>query len=404
MSKPKILFIHQNFPAQFGAIGGWLSKQGWDVTFATARTEDINPGYRILKFKNHRDVSKGIHRYLVGTEQAVIAGQGFARTAIEAAKAGYRPDIVMAHSGWGVGTFAKDVWPDAKFIPYVEWWYRWPAVDRSQHDLPSKEPVDERARTRVRNTPMLLDLMAADQILCPTQFQADQFPEIWRDKITVLHDGIDTDLIVPGERDKSILAKHKIPVDAEIVTYVARGMEPQRGFPEMMRAASILQKKRPNLNMVIVGKDRIAYGNKSASESWKDKLLSELPFDHSRLHFTGLLPRSDLNRVFQMSDAHLYLSVPFVLSWSSLEAMSAGCHLVAADNAPVHEFMEDGKTATLVDPYVPQKIAEGVEKALDDKERAKSIRTAARQQIVQDLDAKTVIFPEKERMFAALLG
>ena len=403
MSKKSILFIHKNFPAQFGTLGKWLSTQGWDVTFATKRKVVGHQGFRVVQFANKRDITKGVHRYLAGTEGAIIEGQGFARTGIVLANEGYRPDIVVAHSGWGVGTFAKDVWPDAKFVSYAEWWYQWPAVDRSPHDTPDKEPVDARARTRVRNTPMLLDLMASDAILCPTRFQADQFPKMWRDRMTVMHDGIDTDLNSPGPLSGDLGSELGIPPEGKTLTFVARGMEPQRGFPEAMQAASILMQRNSNLHFVVVGEDRVAYGNRAKVDSWKAKMLAELDFDESRLHFTGLVPRNKLVDVFRLSDAHLYLSTPFVLSWSVLDAMSCGCHVVAAKSAATEEFIQSGMNGDMVSVSETGEIVQAVENAMSDEIRSKTIRSNARSTIVDNVSISG-IFPQKEAFFGALIG
>ncbi len=272
----RILFIHSNFPAQFGQLGEWLANQGWDVTFATAR-KDVPPGgkIRVVQFEPHRDITKGVHNYVAGLEKAVITGQGFVRAAVELRKQGYAPDIIVAHSGWGVGMFAKDVWPDAKFVPYFEWYYRSPAVDSTPHDPAKRDPLDQAAYTRVRNTPFYLDFSSADAALAPTKFQAAQFPDDLRKQLTVMHDGIDTKLHAPGGRDPEIMAELGIPEDAEIISWVTRGMEPARGFPEMMKAVAELQKSRPKLHIIIVGEDRVAYGSKVAVKSWKAKMIGK---------------------------------------------------------------------------------------------------------------------------------
>jgi len=243
---------------------------------------------RIVQYEPHRDITKGVHNYVAGLEKAVIAGQGFIRAATALRKEGYVPDVVVAHSGWGGGMFVKDLWPETKFVPYLEWYYQSPAVDRTPHDPPKRDPLDAAAYTRLRNTPFWLDFSSADAALCPTKFQADQFPPMLRDKLTVMHDGIDTRFHAPGARDPALMAEMGIPQDAQIITWVTRGMEPSRGFPEMMAAISALQAKRPNLHTIIVGEDRVAYGSKRAVKSWKAKMLAELPFDVVHARCDGL--------------------------------------------------------------------------------------------------------------------
>ena len=224
--------------------------------------------------------------------------------------------------------------------------------------------------------PIWADFSTASRALCPTRFQAAQFPAWMRDRLTVMHDGVDTDLHAPGEgagqgRGRAILARWGIPPDAEVLTSITRGMEPHRGFPETMRAIALLQKRRPRLHALIGGEDRVAYGAKlPEGESWKRRMLAELDLDLSRLHFTGLMSRPDMVAVMRASDAHVYLTVPFVLSWSLLDAMACGCLLVASDTAPVREFLEDGVTGLLVPPHDPAALAARIETALDGGARA----------------------------------
>ncbi|MEL6218774.1 MAG: glycosyltransferase [Pseudomonadota bacterium] len=403
MAAPKILFCHTNFPAQFGFLGHRLAQAGWEVAFATAREGVSSKVLRILPFADGRDNTRGIHQYVANLERAVIRGQQAARAFFKARTEGYTPDIVMAHSGWGAGLFAKDVWPETCFIPYFEWWYRYPPVDSSF--MPDWKPdEDSRLRQRIRNTPLLLDFEAADQRIAPTEFQADQFPPHMRAKMTVIHDGVDTDAHAPAPERPTQVAGLDTGAMPEIVTYATRGMEPQRGFPEFMRALALLQKRRPQLHAIIVGEDRVAYGKPlPEGESWKKRMLAELDLDLSRVHFPGHLPRPDYLSVLQVSDAHVYLTVPFVLSWSMLEAMSAGVRLVAADVAPVREFVTDGETGLLVDFHSPQRIANAVERHLDDRDAASRMAAAARAHIVETYRLDRV-FEDKRRWLESAIG
>ncbi|MEO0621737.1 MAG: glycosyltransferase [Pseudomonadota bacterium] len=403
MAAAKILFCHTNFPAQFGFLGHRLAQAGWEVAFATAREGVSSKVFRILPFADGRDNTRGIHQYVSNLERAVIRGQQAARAFYTARTEGYTPDIVMAHSGWGAGLFAKDVWPETCFIPYFEWWYRYPPVDSSF--MPDWKPdEDSRLRQRIRNTPLLLDFEAADQRIAPTEFQADQFPPHMRTKMTVIHDGVDTDAHAPAPERPTQVAGLDTGAMPEIVTYATRGMEPQRGFPEFMRALALLQKRRPQLHAIIVGEDRVAYGKPlPEGESWKKRMLAELDLDLSRVHFPGHLPRPDYLSVLQVSDAHVYLTVPFVLSWSMLEAMSAGVRLVAADVAPVREFVTDGETGLLVDFHSPQRIANAVERQLDDRDAASRMAAAARAHIVETYRLDRV-FEDKRRWLESAIG
>jgi glycosyltransferase involved in cell wall biosynthesis len=398
----RILFAHRNFPAQFGAFGAWLAGQGWEVICLTQREGARMPGIRVVACPaDHRAPADGVHRYVRPLEAAVITGQAFARAAVDLDRAGFVPDIVMGHAGWGVGTFLRDVWPGTCAIPYFEWYYNWPYPDRTPYDTEAADPLDARARNRIRNAPLWADFSTATRALCPTRFQAAQFPEWMRDRLTVMHDGVDTDLHSPGE-GRGILARWGVPEDAEVLTSITRGMEPHRGFPETMRAIARLQRRRPKLHALIGGEDRVAYGAAlPEGESWKGRMLAELDLDLARLHFTGLLSRGDMVAVMRVSDVHVYLTVPFVLSWSLLDAMACGCLLVASDTAPVREFVEDGVTGLLVPPEDPAALAARIETALTGGEGLRRMRARARARIVGALDAQRVIWPKKRAWLEA---
>jgi len=400
---PSILFIHTNFPAQFGFLGHRLAEAGWDVAFATRRPDATSRSMRVIRFAEGRANTPGLHPYLANTEAAVISGQQAARALIAERDRGYRPDIVMAHSGWGAGLFVRDIWPDTVYIPYLEWWYRFPPID-SLYEGEIEQGHDVRLRQRIRNTPLLLDIEAGDFALCPTRFQAAQFPAKTAPLIRVIHDGVDTAMHAPAPRRPALIGDLDLTQMPEIVTYATRGMEPQRGFPQFIRALEMLQKRRPRLHALIVGEDRVAYGRQlPKGQSWKRRMLAECALDPDRTHFTGRLGRADYVAALQASDVHVYLTVPFVLSWSMLEAMSTGCAIVGADVAPVTEFLTDGDTGLTVDFREPKRLAETVERLLEDRAQAARLGAAARAHIVRTLDIETV-FAAKRAMLDAALG
>jgi glycosyltransferase involved in cell wall biosynthesis len=241
--------------------------------------------------------------------------------------------------------------------------------------------------------------------VCPTRFQAAQFPDWIRSRLTVVHDGIDTELHSPGDGGRAILARWGVPADAEVLTSITRGMEPHRGFPEIMRALAALQKRRPRLHALIGGEDRVAYGAQlPAGESWKQRMLAELDLDLTRVHFTGLLPRRDMVEVMRASDVHVYLTVPFVLSWSLLDAMSVGCLVVASDTEPVREFLADGRTGLLCPLNDWQALAARAEQALDAPEAHAGLRRRARASIVDTLDARRVVYPRKLKWLSGMMA
>ena len=394
---PSILFSHTNFPAQFGAFGTWLAEEGWDVWFATARTDaSAPPGCRMFHFEAREEPTDSMHSGAHFLDQALQTANGFTLSAEISRANGFIPDIVVAHSGWGAGTYARAVWPEARFIAYAEWWYAHPSPDIAPEETDLGSDVHLRAHALGKNAPVLLDLAEADAILCPTRFQAAQFPQWIRERMAVMHDGIDTDLHAPNPRARDRLALYGLPQDAELVTYVARGMEPYRGFPAFMRALAALQSKRPKLHAMIVGEDRVAYGRElPEQDSWRIRMLAELDLDPTRTHFTGPLPRPDYITVLQASDAHVYLTIPFVLSWSFIEAMSVGCPIVASDVAPVREAAE-GSAVVLVDHTDTDALVARVSTLLDDPVAAR--QAAARSRHHADARfSKSNLWPERKR-------
>lgn len=397
----RILFLHDNFPAQFGAFGQYLAQGGWDVLYGTQREAPPLKGIKTFRYKPHREVSEKIHPYTANLEKAVLAGQAVARASVDLRDQGYAPDLVMAHSGWGPGMFVKDVWPDAAYVGYFEWYYNKFAPDVAFLN-DGDRPLDDDLRGRMRNAAILTDLAACEVGICPTRFQKLQFPACFDGKLTVMHDGVDTERYAPEDGAKLVLPSLDLSHAEEIVTYVARGMEPYRGFPEFMEAAAQVLAARPNAHVVVVGEDRVAYGRKlSEGDSFKKRALETFDYDESRLHFVGLLSRGDYRKVLLASSVHVYLTIPFVLSWSMMEAMSAGCALVASDTEPVRELLDE-TSAALVDMKKPADVSAAIVGLLEDKGARDRLGAAARARIVADY-AMRDIFPQKKKLLTRLV-
>lgn len=398
----RILFLHDNFPAQFGVFGTYLARQGWEPWFGTQREGASAPGIKTFSYKPHRSITDNIHPYAVNFERAVLTGQAMAREGLALKRKGFSPDIVMAHSGWGPGLFVKDVWPDAKYVGYFEWYYRREAPDVAHFHSSQQQPTDSQLRARARNGAILMDLAACDAALCPTAFQKEQFPDCFDDKLKVLHDGIDTEYYAPDRRNEHKLPDIGAAYDDELITYVARGMEPYRGFPEFMKALEIILRERPRARAVIVGEDRVAYGSQlEKGDSYKKRAMESCDLDWERVCFTGLLPRAQYRQVLLASSVHVYLTVPFVLSWSMLEAMSAGCAIVASDVAPVREIFDKSNDALSLTSLDPEQVAGNVVDLLGSEERRREQGAAARALIERDYSARA-IFPEKQRFLENL--
>lgn len=387
----RILFLHDNFPAQFPHVAAALAKdKDNDVVFGTLRKAGCLPGVRRVTFQTKRSVHQNTHHYLHGLERAVITGEAVYELGRQLKEEGFTPDVVYGHSGWGPPLFIKDIFPTSRLLCYFEWFYHTYGSD-VDFDPDYPPSPDDEARIRMKNSPILLDLESCDRGLSPTHWQRDQFPEEWKSKIDVINDGFDTDLCKPITGAKLKLDRIGLDLSEakELITYTAWGMEPYRGFPQFLQAIAQLQKTRPDMHAIVVGENRVVYGRKrSDGKSWKQEMLETLDLDETRIHFPGKLPHEELRQIYQASSAHVYLTRPFILSWSMMESMASGCILIASDVPTVTEIVTDNETGLLVDFFDPEAIASRIEEALDHPEKMKTIRENARQHIIDHYSLK----------------
>ncbi|MBT9315200.1 glycosyltransferase family 4 protein [Leptothoe spongobia] len=390
-----ILFLHQNFPAQFRHLASTLAKDPQNtVVFGTTRKNGSIAGVNKVIYQPTRQPHPDVHYYVRPLESAVLEGQAVYRVASQLKERHkFEPDIVYAHSGWGPGLFMKDLFPNSQYLCFFEWFYH---AHGSDTDFDPAFPCNEEteAKLRIRNAPILIDLYSCDRGLTPTHWQQQQFPPEYHNKLTVCHDGIDTNFFRP-KSDAKLVIKPTDPIACpspldlsevdEIVTYVARGMEPYRGFPQFMEVVEQLQQNRPQCHVVIVGEDRVAYGSpRKDGKTYREHMLEQLDLDLTRIHFTGHLSYKQYLIVLQASSVHVYLTYPFVLSWSMLEALSTGCVVVGSKTQPVEEVIQDGVNGILVDFFDTKAITEKVNNVLDHPEQMQMMRERARQTIVEN--------------------
>ncbi|WP_243545408.1 glycosyltransferase [Pseudodesulfovibrio tunisiensis] len=385
----RILITHNNFPAQFRHVAEYLGRSpGNQVVFATKnpRPEWEIPGVRKAIFSEVGETTRETHPFATSLDTAVRHGASLARLCHELRKQGFVPDVVLGHSGWGQTLFVKDVFPDTPFVGYFEWYY-----DARSEEITfdgRERSVTEKALLRMRNSAILHDLVACDVGISPTQWQRSRFPREFRDKIVRVHDGINTRYFSPA--DHSPLPPSALTLDGvdltkatELVTYCSRGMEPYRGFPQFYRALPAILEARPGCHVLIVGEDRICYSQpRKDGRTYREALTSEVELDESRVHFTGPLPYGKYRQVLRASNAHVYLTWPFVLSWSLLEAMSCGCLCVASDTSPVREVIAHERNGLLTDFRDSEKIAASVVDALERGPDTGPLRENARRTVL----------------------
>lgn len=402
----KALFVHQNMPGQYKHLAPALAERpGNEVVFVTKSEEARIPRVAKLVYKLAREPHRDIHNYVRGFEEQVLYGQAVVRTCLSLKEKGFVPDIICAHSGWGEALFLRDVFPTSRILVFCEFFYRSDGADVGF--LPGTEPdINARCRTRCRNTHMLLSMEAADWGVTPTEWQWSLHPPEMRQRISVLHDGVDTDLCRPDPAAALTLPTGRtLTRDDEVVTYIARNLEPYRGFPVMMQAIAEIHRRRPKAEVVIVGGDGISYGSAPRdAPNWREKMLREVTIDPLRVHFLGRVPYQQFRQVIGVSQAHVYLTFPFVLSWSMLEAMATGCVVIGSRTSPVEEVIRDGDTGLLVDFMDAAGIADRVDAVLDHPDRMSEMRDRARKDIVARYDLRRVCLPGHVRMVEDLVA
>lgn len=398
----RILFLHQNFPGQFKHLAPALAAAGHEVVALPMRRggPSVWQGVRVLPYWPARGSAPGVHRWLTDLETKAVRAEACARHMMRLREAGFVPDVVVAHPGWGESLGVKTVWPTTRLGIYCELYYQPSGADVGfDPEFAQTDPL-EAMRLRFKNLNHDLHFELADAALAPTRWQASTFPEPFRQRIHVVHDGIDTAALQPRADACFTLPDGRVLTRAdEVVTFVARNLEPYRGFHIFMRALPELLHLRPRAQVLLVGSDGVSYGTPPADgRSWRAVLAAEVAArmpaeDVARVHFLGQLPYPQFVALLQVSTVHTYLTYPFVLSWSLLEAMSLGCAVVASDTAPVREVITDGQTGWLTDFFDPEGLAHRMAALLGNPAARQELGRAARALACEQFDLRRVCLP-----------
>jgi len=404
----KILFLHQNFPGQYRHLVRHLANRPEnEVYFITQANANVMRGVAKIVYRPVLPAQSTCHPFSIDIDRAIRTGLATAQACRALRARGIRPDIVIGHNGWGETLFVKDVFPDAPLLSYFEFFYHAQGVD-VDFDPEFASVFGDPARLRTRNAVNLMGFNAADWGHTATSWQRSLYPRDMRRRITAIHEGVDTTRVQPDPDASFRLPGHerKLTRHDEVITYVARNLEPYRGFHVFMRALPEILRRRPRAHVIIVGGDGVSYGSPPPiGASYRDWLRQELGdgLDWARVHFLGQVPYERYLKVLQVSSAHVYLTYPFVLSWSFVEALACGCLVIGSKTTPVLEVLEDRVNGLLVDFFSAVELADRMDEVFDHPDRLQELRSRARETAVTSIDLACQL-PKWERLIDDLVS
>tara|TARA_B100000131_G_C18121437_1_gene613038 strand:+ start:614 stop:1915 length:1302 start_codon:yes stop_codon:yes gene_type:complete len=430
-NKKKILFLHQNFPGQYKHLAPELAKnKNYDVQSLslddknnTTTLENLNKTFKTIKHNKYKITDKNVpnlNRLTREFETKMIRAQSVAKKCLEMKENGYQPDLILAHPGWGEGFLLKEVWSDVKIINYFEFYYNTRDSDVDFDLKESNRPdygFELTTKLIARNAPFLSAFNQSDMMIAPTNFQKDTAPEEYKNKIKVIHDGVDTDILKANEKasisltpvntsnaetqEQIILTKKD-----KVIAFVNRNLEPYRGYHIFMRSLPDIIKKHPDAYILIIGGDGVSYGATPKKGTYKDiffnEIVNDIPKDN-KIKFLGYVPYNILLNIFCIADVHVYFTYPFVLSWSMLESMSLEGLIVGSKTPPVEEVIKHKENGLLVDFFDTKNLSKTIINILDNPESYKNLRKNARDTIVENYDLKTKCLPEQLKIVQEIL-
>lgn len=394
----KILFVHNFFPGQFGFIATELVRLGNEVVALGGKTSSDIPGVSLVRWHHKRGTTPNILPEAIRAEADMIR----AAAALEAAKGlaaqGFLPDVIIGHPGWGETLYLKEIWPDARLILHAEFFYGSAGSELGFDPEFGEATLAERCRAISKGATLALAYTQADQLVSPTPFQASRLPHSLRSRLTIIHEGVDLQQARPAPEAVVTVGTKTFSRDRPLVTFASRVLEPLRGCHTFFRALPKILEEVPDAEIVIAGAEAGAgYGvSPPDNETWKSHFWKEIEgrVDASRIHFVGWLPNESLNALMSISAAHVYLTYPFVLSWSLLEAMACEALVIASDTPPLRDVIVDGKNGILVDFLSPGQLSDAVIAAIRNPAHFGDIRRAARKTIHKHYDRNEICLPQ----------
>jgi glycosyltransferase involved in cell wall biosynthesis len=376
-----VLFVHNNFPGQFGDLARTLVARGVPCAAIGQHHAPGIEGVRIARYGLQRGTTPGILSEAVRAEADLIR----AKATFEAARAlraeGWDPAAIVFHPGWGEAAYLAEVFPQAKQLAFAEFYYHGHGYDVGFDPEFLTVDQDTVLKVEAKNAVMAMAYARADAIVAPTAFQAGSLPVAFRERTRIVHEGIDVEAVRPGPAEPFALDDGRvIAPGTPVITHVNNNMEPLRGLHILARALPRLLAEQPDAQVLVIGKaEARAYGGDApGGGTWKDACFAGVDYDPARVHFLGKVAHERMLAALRLGVAHVYYTYPFVLSWSLVEAMASGCHVIASDTPPLRDAIEDGVNGRLLPFFDVDALSQAMIDACRDPAAAAPLRAAAR--------------------------
>ena len=376
-----VLFVHNNFPAQFRDLANTLRGRGVPCAAISGTHAPGIEGVMTGRYALPRGTSPGIFQLAVRAEADLLRGRSAVRMARALKARGVDPQVIVGHPGWGETVLLDDVFPDARTILYPEFFYHGRGLDIDFD--PEFFEADEEAILlgKAKNAVMSLALTDADAIVAPTEFQASTLPAIFQPRLRIIHEGVDVEAIRPAPAEPFVLPDGRvIAPGTPVITHINNNLEPLRGLHIFARALPRLLAEVPDAQVLIFGRDVVRpYGGSAPNgKTWRETCFEGLAIDAGRVHFLGKTEHDQMLAGLRLSTAHVYYTYPFVLSWSLVEAMASGSYIIGSDTPPVRDAIQDGVNGRLLPFFDVDALSEAMIEACRNPEASAGLRAAAR--------------------------